>query len=100
MLLGLFSVFDVKGKLFGLPFCMINEGLAVRLFTEVVNDGKSTESKYPSDYVLYKLGTFDQKDGQVVMDVPIALGHGSSFVYQKTPPPSLNGDQPTLEVVR
>lgn len=81
-----FAIWDAKAKLFGFPFCLINEGVAVRMFTEIVNDKKSQESKYPTDYALYVIGEYDQATGEVLSDKPVSLGLGSAFVFTPQAP--------------
>lgn len=49
------------------PFIQESRGQAVRAFTEAVNDPKSELFKWPGDYTLFEIATFDQLTGQIEM---------------------------------
>lgn len=75
-----FAVYDSKAKFFGVPFFMQQTGLAVRAFTDLVNDANSIVHKYPGDFSLYEIGTFDDSVGKMYSsEVHELLGHGSDF---------------------
>lgn len=59
-----FSVLDVKSDLYGPPFYQAAVGQAIRAFTELANDERSSVSKYPGDYKLVQLGAFDDVTGR------------------------------------
>ena len=80
MILNIFSILDSKAEAFMQPFYAQTKGLAVRSFTEALNDSKSIFYKYPSEFLLYEVGTFDDKDCSITMHSPIQLiGNGSEF---------------------
>lgn len=66
-----FSVQDAKLKIFMPPFYFNHIGEALRAWDDIVNDPKTTVSKYPSDFVLYELGEFDSDTGQSVTHNPL-----------------------------
>nr|QJB20794.1 MAG: nonstructural protein [Microvirus sp.] len=66
-MLSVFSVFDVKVGSYSPPFFMAHKGLAIRAFTDLVNDGSSSISKYSSDFILFEIGSFDEHSGCVKM---------------------------------
>lgn len=61
--LNMFSIFDCKAKAYLQPFFSLNSDTATREFDAAVN-GESTFSKFPEDYSLFRLGSFDQVTGQ------------------------------------
>lgn len=63
MLLIACSVFDVKAKAYMQPFFVHNENLARRSFGDAVLDKSSGISRHPEDYLLYKVGVFDDGEG-------------------------------------
>lgn len=69
----MFSVFDTKAACFGTPFFMPKEAMAIRAFTDLVNDPKSTVGMHPEDFVLHSVGEFDDELGIVVSDKPVGL---------------------------
>lgn len=75
-----FSVYDEKSKAFGVPFFAVNSGVATRMFTDLVNDPKSTPFRYPTDFSLYHVGEFDDFLGALVpLPSPVPLGKASQF---------------------
>ena len=61
-----FTVYDSKAEAFLQPFFMQSKGAAIRGFTELVNDKNHSFGKYPGDYTLFELGSFDEQTGKFV----------------------------------
>lgn len=57
------SVFDGAASLFGKPIFVAAAGIAIRSFTDEVNNRDSEFGKHPGDYELYALGSFDDNTG-------------------------------------
>jgi len=75
-----YSLFDVKAAVYGVPFFMHTRGLAIRAFTDLVNDPKSTPYKYPADFTLFEVGEFDDVNGFFKVAVsPVPVGKGTDF---------------------
>lgn len=75
MLLKMFSVYDAKVSSYLQPFFLPATGHALRAFESTVNDPKSNLYRYPADYTLMEIGTFNESTGTVEMlDVKINLG--------------------------
>lgn len=60
-----FAVRDSKADAFGELFACPSVGLAVRSFGEAVMNPKTGLNRYPEDYSLWELGTYEQNSGQV-----------------------------------
>lgn len=58
-----FSIRDAKGEVFHPPFYKHTHGEAERDFHQTTKDEKSMVNKYPEDYDLYFLGTYDDQTG-------------------------------------
>lgn len=84
MLLKVFSIRDEKGKCFGQPFFMAHNGMALRAFSDLIQDNKTTVNHHPEDFKLYLLGEFDDNSGGL-SDVPQPefLAHATDFVVDK-----------------
>lgn len=81
MVTSIFSVYDSKAKVFAPPFISINDLTAVRDFHRAANDPDSNIFLYPTDYTLFKIGTFDDSTGVItVIDVHENFGLASQFV--------------------
>jgi len=74
MVLKMFSIRDAKAEAFLQPFYMTNSGQAIRAVSDIVTDPKHQFTRYPDDFVLYELGTWDDSDGKVKLPAtPIML---------------------------
>ena len=58
-----FTVRDAVADRFLEPFFLPNEGTARRSFSEAVNSPGHQFNKYPEDYALYVIGSFDEEAG-------------------------------------
>lgn len=68
-----FAIFDDKGGHYGVPFFCHTQGVALRMFHDLVNDHNSAVCQHPEDYILFALGSwcdqtamFTQEKTQVV----------------------------------
>lgn len=68
MQFGIFSVYDDKAKAFLPPFFIPEVGVAVRVFGDAVNDPGHQFFHHPADYTLFRLGSFDDGLGKIVVD--------------------------------
>lgn len=74
-----FSVFDLKSKVFGQPFYSHNSAVAQRSFSIAVNDSSTGLFKHPEDFVLFHIGTFDDEKGDFSSFAPVNLGLAAHF---------------------
>lgn len=63
MELKVYSIRDQKGEKFNTPFFQNTHGEAERSFRHVANDPQSFVNKYPEDYDLYYIGSYDDQTG-------------------------------------
>lgn len=70
MKLGIYAVLDRKAGTFARPFTIQNDQMAMRAFMAAKQDVASEMSKYPEDFALYALGTFDDDTGALSQPVP------------------------------
>lgn len=81
----MFSVYDLKGRLFGMPFYAPNVEIGTRYVAAAVNGGSADSmlSKFPSDFRLYKLGEFSDDDGAIeALAVPEMIVECSALVKE------------------
>jgi len=81
MSLGLFSIHDTKSGAFTVPFVARARGEAIRSFQSAMQDTSHPMSKFPADYVLYYIGTFDDGTGEIapVAPTPVRVIGGDEF---------------------
>lgn len=102
MKLDMFSILDGKSGIYNQPFPAVSRGVALRMFTDLVNDPKSPIGRHPEDYTICELGSFEDSTGVLVSHAsPIPLGNASAFMARG--PEDLvrpsNGHRP-LDVVK
>lgn len=85
-----YSIQDSKAQQFNLPFFSDNHATAIRTFSQLASDQNSLPGKYPADFSLIFIGTFDSETGIFTTENHLNLGSLASFS-------SGNG---SLEVVR
>lgn len=74
MKLQVYSIRDAKGEVYNTPFFQKTHGEAERNFRELVKDEKSMVAKYPEDFDLYHLGTYDDQSGTFqTLDTPLHM---------------------------
>jgi len=61
-----FAIFDKKALAYMAPFFQPNELVAMRNVGSAVADEESLLGKYPEDYDLYQVGTWDDQSGALV----------------------------------
>lgn len=88
----LFSIYDMKAKAYENPFVCVNSDLAVRLFVDLLRTpGESTWSRYPMDFCLYHIGTFDTSSAVLVSTTPVLIATGAQFCAPQVPTASAVG---------
>lgn len=81
MKLNIYSIRDLKGANYNTPFAQPTHGTAERSFTELVKDPQSLVHKYPSDYELFHIGSFDDESGKLdALPIPQHIVSGAQLV--------------------
>lgn len=80
-----YSIYDEKALCYGLPFFQKTDGIAIRLFNDLVNDPDSSLYKHPSDYKLYRIGSFEELSALIEPVTPLFLANGGYNVVDAIP---------------
>lgn len=78
MIYKVYSMYDSGAQFYTRPFFAKADGEATRLFVDIAKDNDSAIGKHPSDYALFRLGTFDDGKGDFESEtspVKIMTGH-------------------------
>jgi len=76
-MLKMFTVYDSKSETYLRPFSMLTAGEAVRGFITTLNDPITDYCKYPADFTLFEVGSFDETTCKLVIhEALINLGNG------------------------
>lgn len=75
MKLGVYSVYDSAAKCYGPPFLGQRDAIAIRGFTDAVNNGRGGNdlTAHPEDFALFRLGEFDDSTGLFSGEQPSPL---------------------------
>lgn len=84
MIVKAFAVYDTKALVYQAPFFNSAVGVALRMFSDAVNDPQTFLNKHPTDYILFEVGTFDDNTGEfITVTPPKNLGLASDFLDTK-----------------
>jgi len=76
----IFAVYDSKAKVFAIPFFLPSEAVAVRAFAAAANDLDTQLGKFPEDFTLFQVGSYNDENGQIFGLEPFKnLGLGAQF---------------------
>lgn len=91
MKLNVYSVYDNKALRFHRPYFLGTHLEAIRAFGETCADEKGMLAKYPADYSLFFIGTFDEETARMeTLETPVQQ-IASAAEFQRRP------SQPVLE---
>lgn len=88
MIIKIFAVFDSKADAFNSPFFIMNEGQAIRGFTDAVNDKNNPIGQHPEDYSLFRIGDYNDSNAALTPENPTALIIGVECLSQPNYPES------------
>jgi len=80
------SIRDVKGETYAQPWFTHTAAVAVRHFTDIVNNPEKggTIYSHPEDFQLYEIGIWDDIDGKIYShDIPKHLVSAASVKKEK-----------------
>lgn len=79
----IYTVHDVKSEAFHEPFFAPTDAVAARSFADCVQNPDHPFGKHPSDYTLFRIGTYTDHDGAIESEVPMSLGNGVEHLKQE-----------------
>lgn len=84
MILNAYALLDTKAAFFGLPFFSQTHGEAMRVVIDAASDMRTTIARYPSDFILHHIGTYDNTTGVMTACFPDAIGHVSAMLPRQS----------------
>ena len=75
-----YSVKDIKTGLFGPLMVMRTDAFAIRSFGQACENPEIDFHKFPEDYSLYKLASWDSENGKFIDNEPEQIANASNFV--------------------
>lgn len=66
-----YTLHDVKAVSYSPPFFCANDAIARRMLLDLVSDTNTMPGRHPSDFKLYKIGTFDEGNAALMpLNIP------------------------------
>lgn len=65
MKLRMFSIYDCKSEVYGLPWCAPTPASAIRHFSDMTKDSRSEVSRHPADFTLFEIGLWDDNKAEL-----------------------------------
>jgi len=79
----MFSILDGKSGMYNQPFPAVSRGVALRMFTDLVNDQKTAIARHPEDYTICEIGSFEDSTGLLEpLTNPVPLGNAASYIVR------------------
>ena len=79
-----FSIYDTKAESFSPPFTHITTGLGLRFLETLCNEAHTTVAKFPEDHTLFRIGEWDERKGEMRMDLaPVALARAIDYTIKE-----------------
>ena len=83
MVYKIFSLYDSAVGAYNVPMFLRSRGEAIRSFQAAANEGDSNISKWPDQYTLFEIGTYDDASARVEMyAAPESLGTALQYKDQ------------------
>lgn len=80
MIVQVFSIYDTKARIYSRPFFAINGETAGRMFGAAALDASTELAKYPLDFFLFHVGSFNDEQG-VFDNLPAPVNLGAAATY-------------------
>ncbi len=82
MIKKVFAVYDSKAEYYKNPFMLTTVGEALRMFGDIVNDGRSEINLHPEDYTLMQIAEYDEIKGEY-KNIPANISLGTGIEFKK-----------------
>lgn len=69
----MYVIFDNKAKIYNKPFFQINDDVALRSAMDLLTDQNTEISRHPHDYIMFKIGTYDDTTAQIQIDELVSI---------------------------
>jgi len=76
----IFTIYDSKAKAYLTPFFIHEDGMALRVFADCINDTTHQFGKHPEDYILFNIGSWEDEKAKFSTNIPTALATGIELV--------------------
>lgn len=74
MKVNVYSILDSKTGIYSHPMFLQSDGAMMRAWVDHVNDPRNAISQHPEDYILFKIGQFDDERASFEQHPPQSMG--------------------------
>lgn len=85
MNLNAYSIYDRKALIYSPPFFSATDGTAMRSFAQAANDLNTNIGRFPADFVLYRVGQFNDAKGIMLPESPLTHVADATALVQVHP---------------
>lgn len=76
----IYAILDTKAQSHLQPWFVQNDDVAIRAFSDAVNDREHNIGKHPEDYHLVRIGSWDQATGSITAEpAPVVITTGQAL---------------------
>jgi hypothetical protein len=80
MKVNIYTMYDEAAKAYTQPFFAQHDGLALRMFEDMVNsEQKNNISEHPDQFTLFSIGIWDDEVAELKQDTVKSLGNGLQY---------------------
>lgn len=77
-----YTIIDTKAGTYSRPMFAQKKGVMLRQFQDIANDKQHPIGQHPEDYVLYKIGTWDEDKGIITPCEHESLGKALDYIKE------------------
>jgi len=80
----IFAIYDMKAEAYMQPWFLPSEGLAIRAFSDCVNNPEHNFGMHPEDYILYNVGAWSPNTGHLTCpSTPTVITSGIDILQKE-----------------
>lgn len=87
----LYAVYDVASGVYDGPHAQQTDAVATRNFAQAVNNPESPIGKNPDDFTLFRVGTWDDSNGEIIPESVVKIVNGLEVIANVTDISSAGG---------
>mgnify|MGYP000322833282 CR=1 FL=1 len=82
MILNIYVIHDAKAEAYMSPFFLGTDAVAIRGFSDAINNPESPFGRHPQDYTLFCIGEYSETKGEIEPCHARPIGNGVEFRTQ------------------
>ena len=78
-----YAIFDTVAGVFNMPFVLPDDGTCKRSFADSVRSGAGNLSRYPKEFILFRIGSYDAVSAHLTSHTPILIAKAEDFIIRR-----------------